>query len=428
MTAHLAPLAATLPRGRLLRARDLWESSGAARGIGTGAGRDVEEIGRRLSALVDAGELLRIRRGIYLHPSTWFESPPWDRHLIAAAAVHLLAPETHFCRTTALALHGVGLLHPPDAVTVRTARNSESGLHSAPALTGRASTSAIDRLLRTHSEAHDGGAPSPAALRAIGTRHHQYPRALRDRLRDGLGEEWKPGYELALFRQPFPGLENFDAESSAGRELCVEPLGLVLADTVPRLDFADAVVVLDAYKAGRVGDRRHPAGPLSLVEPWLGQVASARGRARWDAAWNFADGGAESAGESWARVRIAELGFAAPILQRMFQLPNGRFCITDFFWEGPGVVGEFDGLMKYRTSRALSGRSAEEVVIAEKEREDGLRALGLTVLRFTWADLQDPSRLRRLLSMADVPCSQRFTGADAFYQGDRRAGRTRKGR
>ncbi len=428
MAAHLTPLAIALPRGRLFRAKDLWDSSRAGPGAGAWAGSDVEGIGRRLSALVDAGELLRIRRGIYLHPSTWLETASWDRLLIAAAAVHLLAPETHFCRTTALALHGIGLLHPPDAVTVRTTRNSESGFHPAPALTGRASTTATERLLRAHKQAHDGGARSPASLRAIGTRHHQYPRTLRDRLRGGLGEEWKPGYEQAVLRYPFPNLETFDGQSTAAQGIYVEPLGLVLADTVPRLGFADAVVVLDAYKAGRVGERRHPPGTLSLVEPSLRLVASARGRVRWDAAWHFADGGAESVGESWSRVRIAELGFAAPILQRMFQLPNGRSCITDFFWEGPGVVGEFDGLLKYRTSRALSGRSAEEVVIAEKEREDGLRALGLTVLRFTWADLQDPSRLRRLLSTAGVPLSQRFTGADAFYPADRRAGRTRKGR
>ncbi|WP_218220387.1 type IV toxin-antitoxin system AbiEi family antitoxin domain-containing protein [Nesterenkonia sp. Act20] len=432
MATHLTSLATALPRGRLFRAKDLWDSSGGARGIGMSASSDVEEIGRRLSALVDAGELLRIRRGVYLHPSTWLQSAPWDRHLIAAAAVHLLAPQTHFCRTTALTLHGLGLLHPPDAVTVRTAHNSETGLHPAPSLTGRASTTAIERLQRTHPPAHpqthDGGAPSPAALRAIGTRHHQYPRTLRDRLREGLGEEWKPAYEQAILRQPFPVLQAFDAELTAGREVCVEPLGLVLADTVPRLNFADAVVVLDAYKAGRVGEGERPAGTLSAVEPWLRLVASARGRARWDAAWTFADARAESAGESWARVRIAELGFSAPVLQRMFLLPNGKSCITDFFWEGPGVVGEFDGLMKYRNSRVLSGRSAEEVVIAEKEREDGLRALGLSVLRFTWADLQDPSRLRRLLNAAGVPFSQRFTGADAFYQGDRRAGRTRKGR
>ncbi|GAA1137316.1 hypothetical protein [Nesterenkonia lutea] len=427
-TAHSTARAAALPRGRLIRAKDLWDSSGAGREIGTGAVLDVEDLGRRLSALVDAGELLRIRRGVYLHASTWLETPPWDRHLIAAAAVNLLAPLTHFCRTTALALYGVGLLQAPDAVTVRTARNADTGLHPAPLLTGRASAAAIERLLRVHSEAHDGGPRSPAALRAIGTRHHQYPRAFRERLREGLGEEWRPGYEQALLRLPFPALGRFDAQTPAGRGFCVEPLGLVLADTVPRLNFADAVAVLDAFKSGRLGERRHPAGTLSAVEPWLRLVTSARGRTRWDAAWNFADEGAESVGESWARVRIAELGFAAPVLQRMFLLRNGRSCMTDFFWEGPGVVGEFDGLMKYRTSRALSGQGAEEVVIAEKEREDGLRALGLSVVRFTWADLQDPARLRQLLSAAGVPLSQRFTGADAFYPGDHWAGRPRKGR
>lgn len=122
-------------------------------------------------------------------------------------------------------------------------------------------------------------------------------------------------------------------------------------------------------------------------------------------------------------MRIAELGFAAPELQRRFLLPDGTRCRTDFYWEGPGIVAEFDGLKKYVTSMRLSGVSPEQAVIAEKTREDGLRALGLKVVRFTWADLREPTRLQRQLSAAGVPRTHRFTGADVFYRDARRAGR-----
>lgn len=416
------------PRHRLLRAKDLWDSSGPAPGLGAVESMDVEDLGRRLSAMVDAGQLLRIRRGVYLDPSSWLHTAPWDRHLIAAAAVNLQPTPPHFCRTTALALHGFGLLRTPDAVAVRTARNDAAGLHPAPALTGRASAAVIERMLRDHPEAHDGGARSPVALCPIGTRRHQYPRAFREQLREGLGQDWELPYGQALIRQPFPVPEGCDAAITAGAWARVEPLGLVLADTVPRLSFAEAVTVLDAYKAGRFSGAPERGGALDAVTPWLRLVASARGRMRWSAAWDFAETGAESAGESWARVRIAETGFAAPELQRTFLLPDGTICRTDFYWEGPGIVGEFDGLKKYQSSRRLSGISPSAAVIAEKAREDGLRALGLKVLRLTWMDLQDPTRIRRLLGAAGVPTAPRSTGADVFYRDNRRAGQSRRAR
>ena len=58
---------------------------------------------------------------------------------------------------------------------------------------------------------------------------------------------------------------------------------------------------------------------------------------------------------------------------------------TDFGWPKHGVVGEFDGMVKY--SRALTGQDPAEAVFDEKRREDALRALGLTVVRWTWHDL-----------------------------------------
>lgn len=422
------PCQAQSSHPRLLRAKDLWDSSGSSPILGAGQWLEVDDIGRRLSAMVDAGALLRLRRGIYIDPASWLQTAPWDRHLIAAAAVALQVPHTHFCRTTALAMHGFNLLRPPDAVTVRTARNDTTGLHPAPALTGRASASVVERLLRAQSDARDGGPRSRAALSSIGTRHHQYPRAFRDQLREGLGQTWMQAYESALIRQLFPVPEGFDPSITAGMRIWLEPLGLVLADTVPRMSFAGAVAVLDACRAGRFGAPTELGGTLPAVEPWLPLVASERGRTRWAAAWDFSDAGAESVGESWARVRIAELGFAAPELQRSFLLPDGSTCRTDFYWEGPGVVGEFDGLKKYLRSGMLSGSSPEQVVLAEKHREDGLRALGLRVVRFTWADLTDPIRLQRLLSATEVPLTGRFTGADVFYRDNRRAGRSRKPR
>jgi hypothetical protein len=61
---------------------------------------------------------------------------------------------------------------------------------------------------------------------------------------------------------------------------------------------------------------------------------------------------------------------------------------TDFGWPKRRVVGEFDGLVKYgRTLRP--GQDPVEVLVAEKVREDALRAQDLAVVRWIWSDLGD---------------------------------------
>jgi len=74
---------------------------------------------------------------------------------------------------------------------------------------------------------------------------------------------------------------------------------------------------------------------------------------------------------------------------------------VDFGWPAAGVVGEFDGRVKY--SRLVGpGLTPGEVVFREKRREDALRAAGMAVVRWTWEELTnfDPiaARLRRALA------------------------------
>lgn len=60
-------------------------------------------------------------------------------------------------------------------------------------------------------------------------------------------------------------------------------------------------------------------------------------------------------------------------------------------------VGEFDGKDKYMQAGLRGGISAEEAVYREKLREDRIRALGHGFVRWRWADLEDPERLKRKL-------------------------------
>ena len=184
--------------------------------------------------------------------------------------------------------------------------------------------------------------------------------------------------------------------------VAVTDLPRTIAELGVRSSFERAVAAIDwairvRRRAGEpattVDDIRAVADSLSLV----------RGRARLERALAFADGRAESPGESWARVLVHELGFEAPDLQHEYRLLDGHVFRTDFRWASIRCAGEFDGLTKYRAAELRGGRTAEQVVIEEKEREDAVRSTGDGMLRCVWADLRDPRRLRQVLEVAGVP-------------------------
>ena len=92
---------------------------------------------------------------------------------------------------------------------------------------------------------------------------------------------------------------------------------------------------------------------------------------------------------------------------------------TDFFWApgqlearrpgfGEGPVGEFDGWGKYFRSD-VAGGDPQDIVRKEKRRENRLLALGHPVVRWDWADLERPTRLRATLVEAGLrPTSRRL--------------------
>ncbi|TDO59763.1 putative AbiEi antitoxin of type IV toxin-antitoxin system [Kribbella sp. VKM Ac-2571] len=159
------------------------------------------------------------------------------------------------------------------------------------------------------------------------------------------------------------------------------------ATTVPRAlfetactsSFEAAVVSADAVR------RHHPISEVELqrllrvTEFWPGS-ATAR------AALGFSDPLSESVGESRFRVLAHTYGLPVPVLQAVITDAAGFVGRVDFFFAAERTVVEFDGLLKY-------GDGARETLIREKLREDRLRALGLQVIRVTWADLDHPARL-----------------------------------
>lgn len=109
----------------------------------------------------------------------------------------------------------------------------------------------------------------------------------------------------------------------------------------------------------------------------------------------------ESPGESWSAVVFHVNRVPRPDRQEAFRDDRGAIGRSDFWWPDRGTVGEFDGKVKYGRTNP-SGRPPEDVLWQEKVREDRLRALGLTVVRWTAADLATPRhlchRLRSILT------------------------------
>ncbi len=165
-----------------------------------------------------------------------------------------------------------------------------------------------------------------------------------------------------------------------------------LARTVP---FEQAVVIGDAAL-------HHAATTRSELAQQLSRAAGRPGCPAARRVVEFLDGRAESPGESRSRIGLCAFGFPAPELQPTILDADGTFVArVDFLFPTLGVVGEFDGMVKYRSN--IQHGSAESTVIAEKIREDALRALGWIVIRWIWRDLDRQDRWRtRLARAADL--------------------------
>ena len=168
--------------------------------------------------------------------------------------------------------------------------------------------------------------------------------------------------------------------------LTVTTLARTVADLGRTLPFERAVAAGDRAAAHGL-DFGYLDDVLRGMERWPG-VRQARRVA------NFLDGRSETVGESVSRVRLGEQGLPSPTLQHeVYDLMGTLVARTDFAWIQHRTIGEFDGRIKYGALLG-PGQRPEDVVFAEKLREDALRDLGWQVVRWVWADLERPHVLR----------------------------------
>lgn len=194
------------------------------------------------------------------------------------------------------------------------------------------------------------------------------------------------------------------------RGCALTDLPRTLAELCVSESFTTAVAAVDWGIRVR-GDRDRPRTTIDEIRSAAEELMLVRGRARLERALSFADGRAESPGESWSRVVIHRLGFVAPDLQHPYRGRAGQAFRSDFHWEDARLAGEFDGWGKYLSPELRDGRSAERVVLDEKLREDDIRSTGDSVTRWGIPELSHPAMLERQLASAGVPFARRRRSA-----------------
>jgi hypothetical protein len=168
-----------------------------------------------------------------------------------------------------------------------------------------------------------------------------------------------------------------------------------LIDLAADAAFRDAVAAID-FARFRFGVGCAPDVLVAALEA-IGSRHATRARRAID----FSTDLAMSPLESWSRVVISELRFPEPVLQHVVRTRHGR-RLLDFWWPAERVAGECDGRVKYEAPEFLQGRSAAEVVWAEKLRESEVSDIGARLARWSWSDCQQPERLAVRLRAAGL--------------------------
>lgn len=154
---------------------------------------------------------------------------------------------------------------------------------------------------------------------------------------------------------------------------------------VPGVVSADA-----ALRAGRVTVEELSAA-VEAVATWPGGSRAVAMR-------SFADGRRESVGESRCGVELALVGIAVTPQVEIRRADGSLVARVDFVVDGTNVIVEFDGKVKYADGDP-------SVLWREKRREDELRALGYTLVRITWADLERPGAVAAKVQAAIRQCA-----------------------
>ncbi|MDR6555916.1 very-short-patch-repair endonuclease/predicted transcriptional regulator of viral defense system [Arthrobacter pascens] len=191
------------------------------------------------------------------------------------------------------------------------------------------------------------------------------------------------GPDVRTHRLPLDASEVKILQTADGRDFQVTTLERTVIDCARILRPDAAAVVGDA--ALRKG------ADLATMRRMLEDSPVKRGSRRAAAVLDSLDGRAESAGETRTRLLLRSFGVVG--FQPQYELPttSGLFR-ADFADPARRVIIEFDGKAKY----AEYGPT-DQVLLAERSRENALVEAGWIFLRLEWQHLDAPMELRRRL-------------------------------
>jgi hypothetical protein len=308
--------------------------------IRTGARPSAER--RALQRRVHRGDLVAVRPGVLVQPEALEGLWPEHRHLLLVrATAPSIRPPVLLSHRTAAAVHGLPFVGAvPERVEATDPRRE------------RTETTA---LLRVHGDSGESGVPG----------------------------QWAD----------LPPTKTVDFAGAASTSLV-----RTLVDVASSTPLLDALPMVDAA----LRDRR--LLPEMLADELANRQRKGTDKATVAVAMGSALSG--SAAESVARVVFRQLRTPEPVQQHPFARPGTRTAVVDFWFPEQGVVVEVDGRAKYEDATMLDGRTTADAHWQEKQREDFIRSFPevRTVVRFTWADLMDPERVRVALVRAGVPC------------------------
>jgi len=291
---------------------------------------------RELRRLHTRGSLVRIRTGVYAETETWgaLDADARYREFVRASAL-VSAPGAQFSHDSAAALWRLPSIDPWP--------------HGAHELVPRSAGGNSRRGIRRHALGLD---PTPTVIDAV----------------------------------------------------TVTSLVRTLLDICSTASFVRAVTMVDdALRPTREGDDRHGWGtPLPTVDELLDELAGLLpypGSTRAQRAIQFANGGSGSPGETFSRVQFHALGYPAPQLQVPFYDADGFIGDADFYFRDLDLISEFDGASKYGAARRYQRHlSLDEIVMAEKVREDRMRRVVKSFARLRWPTVRNRRMLAEYLA------------------------------
>ncbi len=274
---------------------------------------------REIERAVAAGELRRIRRGWYLAQGAWTDLWPESRHL-----AHVVAVNDTTRVAPVFALSSAAAIHRLPLYRVRVDR-----VHTVHPDLARRSEGDVVR--------HRAALPESDIVDVGGIRCTSVARTV---------------YDLARLASAEVALVCMDTA-----------LGRVGGD--PR--FYDEATA--SQWQGEMSERVHVAGAV-------------RGICQARMLLDVADGRSQQPLEITTKLQLRRLGFRQPALQVPVAAPERGSYWMDIAIDEADAFFECDGETKYTDEAMRSGKTLEEVLIAEKHREDWVRGTtGRRVLR-----------------------------------------------